>query len=308
VLGFGRDSLPDPKEENQIMLSKRLIARLFLCPILLALVVGVPAFAGSAVVGSVAGSMNATVGGQTLLPNTTLFSGDSLQVRDGVAVIALGSTSRMVFGRDTVASFLRASSEVTVLLDQGDVSLFHAENSAPVRVKVGDVSVVPLTGFKTLGEVVMLNGALVVTTKEGELRVNDKGKLINVAKGKSITVYPSSDAPQAAGNPPSGRHVSGATLWGAASTIAGGTAAVLAGIAISRAGNANDNASTAASNAAAAASAASAAASAASAAASLANAAAIASGCVLNLEANEAGKASPYTPPTGVSCGNPATW
>jgi len=290
------------------MSRKLLNVPLCLCLTLLALVLAVPTFAGSAVVGSVAGSMNATVGGQTLLPNTTLYSGDSLQVRDGVAVVALGSTSRMVFGRDTVASFLRDSNELTVLLNQGDVSLYHAENSTTVRVKVADVSVVPLPGIKTLGEVVMLNGAMVVTTKEGELRVNDKGKIINVAKGKSITVYPSTDAPQNTGTPPSGKHVSGATLWGATSTIAAGTAAVLAGVAISRAGSANNSANTAASNAAAAASAASAAASAASAAASAANAAAIASGCALNLEANSMGKASPYTPPPGVSCSNPATW
>ena len=50
------------------MLSKHLIVRLSLCLVLLGLVAAVPVFAGSAVVGSVAGSMNATVGGQTLLP------------------------------------------------------------------------------------------------------------------------------------------------------------------------------------------------------------------------------------------------
>jgi len=106
------------------MLSKDSIARFSLYLILLGLVSVVPAFAGSAVIGSVAGSMNATVSGQTLLPNTTLFSGDNLQVKDGVAVVALGSASRMVFGHDTVASFLRDSNEVTVLLSQGNVSVF----------------------------------------------------------------------------------------------------------------------------------------------------------------------------------------
>ena len=114
------------------MLSKHRIARLPLCLVLLGLVAALPAFAGSAVVGSVAGSMNATVGGQTLLPNTTLFSGDSLEVKDGVAVVALGSASRLVFGRDTVASFLRDSNEVTVLLGQGNVSVFHEIGRAHV--------------------------------------------------------------------------------------------------------------------------------------------------------------------------------
>ena len=81
------------------MLSKHRVVSLSLCLVVLGLVSAVPVFAGSALVGLVAGSMNATVGGQTLLPNTTLFSGDSLQVKDGVAVVALGSASRIVFGR-----------------------------------------------------------------------------------------------------------------------------------------------------------------------------------------------------------------
>jgi len=284
------------------MLSKHRIVSLSLCLVVLGLVSAVPVFAGSALVGLVAGSMNATMGGQTLLPNTTLFSGDSLQVKDGVAVVALGSASRIVFGRDTVASFLRDSNEVTVLLGQGSVSVFHAEDTTGVRVKVGDVSVVPVSGFKTLGEVATLNGAIVVTAKEGMLRVEGNGQVVNVAKGKTITVAPRASAPQGGGNAPSGHHTSGATLWGVTGTVLGGTAIILGAIAESKASTASDNASSAASAAAAAASTAAAALSAADAAASAAAAEANALGCALNILANEEGKASPYTPPSGESC------
>jgi hypothetical protein len=299
------------------MLSKHCIARFSLCLILLGSVAALPALAGSAVVGSVAGSMNATVGGQTLLPNTTLFSGDSLQVKDGVAVVALGSASRMVFGRDTAASFLRDSNEVIVLLSQGNVSVFHDAEGMPVRMKIGDISVVPVSGFKTLGEVAMLNGAVVVTAKEGTLRVEGNGQVINVAKGKTITVVPAANAPQGGGKPPAGagRVGGGSVALEAGALGAGGAAAILAGVALSRAGDAKTEAAAADSAAASAATAASAAAAAASAAAATASAAAaaasyaaIASGCALNLEANSLGKASPYTPPTGVSCSNQATW
>jgi len=285
------------------MLSKFQNARLTLCLIFLGLVVTVPAFCGSAVVGSVAGSMNATVGGQTLLPNTTLFSGDSLQVKDGVAVIAVGSTSRMVFGHNTSASFQRDANEVTVLLDQGDVSLFNAEGTMPVRVKVGNVSVAPLAGIKTLGEVAMLNGTAVITAKEGTLRVEGNGPAVNVVKGKTITVNTKAGAPQGGGNPPSGRHVSSEGMWmGAAAGLAGGALAVGA-VALSRAGTASDNASSAASEAAVAASNAAAATSAADSAASAAASAANSVGCALNvLAAQEGQPTSPYTPPTGMSC------
>jgi len=238
------------------MFSKHSMARFSLYLILLGLVAAIPAFAGSAVVGSVAGSMNATVGGQTLLPNTALFSGDSLRVNDGVAVVAIGSSSRMVFGRNTVASFNRDSNEVTVLLGQGDVSVFHDADGMPVRMKIGDVSVVPVSGFKTLGEVAMLNGAVVVTTKDGALRVDDgNGQVVNVAKGKTITVTPRAKAPQAGG---AGRccGAGGSTILEVATIGAAGIAAILAGVAVSRAGNANTNATAAASAAASAASAA----------------------------------------------------
>jgi len=288
------------------MFSKHLVVRLSLCLVLLGLVAAVPVFAGSAVVGSVAGSMNATVGGQTLLPNTTLFSGDSLQVKDGLAVVALGSASRIVLGRDTVASFLRDSNEVTVLLGQGNVSVFHDADGMPVRMKIGDVSVVPVSGFKTLGEVAMLNGSVVVTAKEGMLRVEGNGPAVNVAKGKTITVVPRTNAPQ---NPPGAGRIGGGNVYLEAGALgASAIAAILAGLAESRASDAKTDATDAASAAAAAAAAASAAVAAANAAASAEAASEIDLGCALNTLANSLGKPSPYTPPSGVSCSNPSTW
>jgi hypothetical protein len=227
----------------------------------------------------------------------------------------------LVFGRDTMASFLRDSNEVTVLLGQGNVSLFHDVDGTPVRMKIGEISVVPVSGFKTLGEVATLNGAVVVSTKEGLLRIEGNGPVIDVAKGKTITVTPRISAPQGGGKAPAGGGA-GRCCGGGASTAleagalgAGGLAAILAGVAMSRSGTASTNASAADSAAAAAASAAAAAASAAAAAASAAaaalsqaNAAAIAAGCALNSVANSMGKPSPYTPPPGVSCYNSSTW
>ena len=218
-----------------------------------ALVAAVPMFAGSAVVGSVAGSMNATLGGQALMPNTTVFSGDSLQVNDGAAVVAIGQGSRLVFGRETMASFLRDAGEVTVLLGQGNVSMYQAQAGVGLRVKVGTVSVLPVAGFKTLGEVAMVNGAVIVTAKEGKLRVEGNGPAVEVVKGKTITVdAKAARAPQGG----AGAAVSSATALQVGSIAAGGTSAVLSGVAISRAGDAKDAATAANSTAASAVSAA----------------------------------------------------
>jgi hypothetical protein len=217
--------------------------------------------------------MNASVGGQSLLPNTTIFSGDSLQVRDGVAVIAVGKNSRVVFGRDTVASFLRDTDEVTVLLSQGNVSLLHPTDGTPVRVKAGEITVTSAAGFKTLGEIAMLNGSVVITAKEGSLQVDARGATKNVTKGQTIVISPrTADKKKGAGNAGWGNN--GSTYFDVAILAAAGTGAILAGVAMSRAGNANDNAVLAISAGNAAISAANAATSAANTAGSTASAAA----------------------------------
>jgi len=254
---------------------KNLVWHVSLCALLVGAVAAVPAVAGSAVIGSVAGSMNATVAGQALLPNTTIFSGDSLQVRDGVAVIAVGNSSRVIFGRDTVASFLREPNEITVLLSQGNVSMLHPNDGTPVRVKAGQISITPAPGFKTLGEVAMLNGSLVVTAKEGALQVDGQGVTKNVAKGQTIVISPKTDR----GKSGAGAAGAGATFGGGSAALevatlgAAGAAAILAGVAMSRAGTASSNANAAIAAANTAASNASAATSAANAATSAANAA-----------------------------------
>jgi hypothetical protein len=277
--------------------------------VLAALVAQAPAFAGSAVIGSVAGSLNATVGGQALVPNSVIFSGDSLQVRDGAAVIALENGSRMAFGRETEASFLRGSSGVEVLLGRGDVSMYQSDGRMGIAVKAGEYEVRPATGYKTLGEVAMLNGLVTVTSKEGALKVEGGGQTIEVAQGKTITLgvkTARAPLPQTGGSQNLG---GGSTLLEAGALAAGAVAAILAGVAISKA----DDATSAANSAASAANAANTTATAAESAANAANSAATnaannanLAGCALdtiNEEIYGVGVLpSPYLPPTGYSC------
>ena len=278
------------------MFRKNIRARLTLLVLLGVMVASVSAFAGSAVIGSVAGSMNATIGGQALMPNTTVFSGDSLAVKDGAAVVAVGQGSRLVFGRETVASFLRSENEVTVLLGQGNVSVYHPSDRVELRVKVGEISVLPAAGYKTLGEVAMLNGTVVVTTKEGLLRVEGSGPAVEVAKGKTITVQPkAARSPQGAGS--GAASLGGGAALQVGSIAAGATATVLSATAIVRAGDARDAAESASSSAASAASAADSAEAAADAATDTANAA----GCALN-DTGLLPPASEFVPPDGSSC------
>jgi len=264
----------------------------------------VPMMAGSAAIGSVAGSRNATLSGQAVVPNTTVFSGDSLQVQDGVAVVAMDQGSRVVFGQQTEASFLRAGNDVTVLLGHGNVSMYHPGQSLGLRVKAGDVTVKAASGYKTLGEVAMLNGAVQVTAKEGMLQVEGQGRTQEVGQGKTVTV-PVNTARAPMPDPPSSNaHITTSTALGWLAVGAGGTAAVLAGIGMSRSNDAKaaaNAATTAANNATTAANNA-------TTAANNAGNASNAVGCALNLmnaeENVEEGDhtPSPYVPPTGYSC------
>ncbi len=282
------------------MSSKNLKVQVYLLCLVMGIVAAAPAFAGSAVIGSVAGSINATMGGQALMPNTVIFSGDSLQVKDGAAVVALGS-SRMAFGRQTTVSFLRDSNEVTVLLSRGNLSMYHTQDGVALRVKVGDVTVLPAKGFKTLGEVAMVGDSVVITAKEGSFRVEGNGSALEVAKGKMITLPVKGGTVGAARPSPAGAPVGGdnATLLGYTATAAGGIAAILAAIAISRANGAKDAANAANTTAGNAVTAANAA----TAAANTGNANAIAAGCALNVVALTLDVPSPFTPTGGTAPG-----
>jgi hypothetical protein len=298
------------------MSMKHYTLRTLIMLLLLGVMAVAPVYAGSAVIGSVAGSLNATVGGQALAPSTVIFSGDSLQVKDGAAVVALDNGNRMAFGRETEASFLREASIVEVVLGHGNVSMYQANNGTGLMVKAGDYEITPTAGYKTLGEVAMLNGVVTVTSKQGSLRVDGEGRTQNVTQGKSIrlnTRTARTPAPQTGGS----QALSSSTdeLLDVGALAAGVVAAILAGIAISRADDARDAANSATSAADAAGSAASAADSAALAAGATAAAAANnanLAGCAIDVVNEEIygvnsttgmpNKPSPYMPVSPYAC------
>ena len=279
------------------MATKGASARVSLLLLIFGLLAAGSAFAGSLIVGSVAGATNASLGGQALVAGNTIFSGDNLRVSDGSAVVTIGSGSRMVFGKDSVASFGRNASEVTAFLSKGNVSVYHpAEDQALLRLRIGNLSIAPGKGFKTLGEVAMTTDTLIVTTKEGSLRVEGNGKTTEILKGQSAKFIPKvARSPQQAGGAQTyGGGASSAVMWIA--VAAGATAAILAGLAMSRASDARDasNAATAAANKA------DTDALAAGAAATTANQNSVAAGCALN-KLFPGSNPSPFVP-VGQSC------
>lgn len=291
----------------------RVVAHVF---VLLVAIACIPAFAGEPVVGSVAGGMNATISGRPAIPSSVVFNGDSLKVTDGATVIVLSDGSRLMFGSDSIASFAREGNQVTVRLDRGSISVYHANTNPSLRIQVNNVSISPASGLKTLGQVAALKGATVVTSTEGLLKVEQNGSTTEVAQGKTITIKGKTARSPLPGPPQGGG--GGSTALEAGALGAGAVAAILAGIGISRANDARDAANAANATAAKADSDAQAATSAAAmadadamAAASVATATANSVGCALNIISVQNGlfidpttgqPASPYTPPSGQSC------
>ena len=232
------------------MSAKRAMVRPFQIFVLLVGLGVLPVLAASAVVGSVAGSLNTTMGGRALEPNTTLFSGDSLQVKDGAAVIALEAGSRMVFGRQTTAKFLREADAVTVTLNEGNVSIYHPQAGTAVRVKVGELVIEPGKGYTTEGDVAMLGGSVVVTAKDGTLKVASGKRAMEVKKGQTMTIPQTARAPQAGGGGTTGGAVAEHTWTLSNGLELGGLAASGVGIGVGIAAkNSADDATTAANNA-----------------------------------------------------------
>jgi len=170
------------------MTGKNFVSQVVLAAVFFATVTPPHAVCGSAAIGTIAGSLHATVGGEAIQPDTVVFSGDSLRVADGAAVVAMNTGSRVILGQRTAASFLQGSNEVIVVLEQGNVLMYHPASAAPLRVRLGALSVGSVKGFNTRGDVAMLHGVAVVTAKEGVLRLERNGSVMEVRKGQTVTV------------------------------------------------------------------------------------------------------------------------
>jgi len=264
--------------------------------LMLCVFASIPAIAGSAVVGSVAGSMNTTISGQAVPPGYTILSGDSLKVQDGSAVLAVGKGSRMVFGRYSNVTFERDSQSISARMTSGDVSLFRpTDDPNALRVLVGNVTIEPAGGYKTLGEVALLNDVVVVSAKQGLVKVSwPDGKTTDVPAGKALKLAPKNGrAPQAAGG---SQHYG--TDWDKTLDLIGAgvgvVAAILAGIAIEHANDATNAANEANQNALAAIQ-----------AAQNAENASNAAFCAILAAWNKSfPPASQIQPPSGISCGS----
>jgi hypothetical protein len=191
---------------------------------------------GPDAVGSLVGSRNAMLDGHAPLPHTVLLSGDKVAVKDGLAMVTLERGNRMILGRDSEALFLREAGMLTVRVARGHLSVYHSADGSGLRVNAGGVIVAPGRGSGTLGEISLADGLLVVTARDGRLKVEKEGARREVEKGHTLTVaVTAGGTPKAAGlGNPSARPVFSHKTAVAAGAASGGAGAALSSIALTR--------------------------------------------------------------------------
>ena len=196
------------------------------------------------VVGQVTLTQATTLDGQPVKAQTTVFSGDTLAVGEGVAVLVVGSGSQVRLGSDTVANFIKEGDVIIVQLEKGIVSISSAKDGL-VKVTATGMEISPVGRFKTIGHIAMLGvtpGSLSVTAREGSLKITQPGSSpVTVTSGSTIIVRTQT----AAGAPaPQGGSGGSGTLVGVAAGASIGTLIVSA-VAASKAGDANSSANSA---------------------------------------------------------------
>jgi hypothetical protein len=143
---------------------------------------------GPDAIGSLVGSRNAVLDGHAPLPHTVLLNGDKVAVNSGLAMVTLDRGNRMILGSDSEAVFLREADVLTVRVARGHLSFYHPVDGSRLQVKAGDVTVAPAGAPGTLGELSLADGLLVVTAKDGGLKVEKDGATRVVERGRTLTV------------------------------------------------------------------------------------------------------------------------
>lgn len=186
---------------------------------------------GPDAVGSLVGSRNATLDGEKPLPHTVILSGDKLSVRDGLAMVTLDRGNRMVLGAKSEALFLREAKTLTVMMAHGNLSIYHPADGSGLRIKAGVVTVAPADGRKSVGEIALAGGTLLVTAKDGRLKIEKDGTTSEVGKGDTLAIATAARG-AAASNLPGNLHLKYApdhkALSGVGSSAGGASTAALA--------------------------------------------------------------------------------
>jgi hypothetical protein len=179
-----------------------MLVRKSLAFVLVALM-ALPGYGNPAAVGIVQGSNDATLRGTNLIPGTTVYSGDVVQVgENGNAQIALGGNSQLVLAQNSMAELRHSSAKEPIQIDvQNGFARFRSSAASPVIALLGDATIRSANGdgigaIKITGA----NSAL-ISAEQGSLVVTpaNTSTATTIPQGMVLTVTMQPDSPQQSG-------------------------------------------------------------------------------------------------------------
>ena len=166
-----------------------MIARQLFASVLVGLLASPAWCATNPVVGTAGPSQAATVRGAGLLPGTTLFSGDTVDVgARGDAALSFGRGSMARLGQETTLRLEKGDSRVAFELLRGRVA-FRSSVELPVEARLADASILPANGLAAVGVMAFRSPKVVVITAEkGALlvRTAHDARSVSLREGESL--------------------------------------------------------------------------------------------------------------------------
>lgn len=166
-----------------------MIARQFLASVLVGLLAAPAWAATNPVVGTAGPSQAASVRGAGLLPGTTLFNGDTVDVgARGDAALSFGHGSMVRLSEETTLRLEKGDNRVAFELVRGRVA-FRSSEQLPVEAHLADANIHSANGLAAVGVLAFRTPKLVVVTAEkGSLLISTAhdAKSVSLREGESV--------------------------------------------------------------------------------------------------------------------------
>jgi hypothetical protein len=166
-----------------------MIVRQLLASVLVGLLAAPAWAATNPVVGTAGPSQAATLRGAGLLPGTTLFSGDTVDVgARGGAALSFGRGSMVRLSEETTLRLEKGDNRVAFELLRGRVA-FRSSEQLPVEAHLADANIHSANGLAAVGVLAFRTPKLVVVSAEkGSLLISTAhdAKSISLREGESV--------------------------------------------------------------------------------------------------------------------------
>lgn len=208
-----------------------MIGRPALASLLILLLAG-PSWGNPDIVGTVGMSRAATVRGIALLPGSTVFSGDAIQVGpDGNVWLALADGGAVYVAGDSRILLSKADNRLQFELVQGSAAFRFSGHASEARL--ADAKIRPGGSGRASGILVVPDAkSAVIAAQEGELvlTTSHDGKTVTLHAGEAIEVALAPEQQQAPGPAPAKAALSGKQVL----ILSAVTAAVATAVALYR--------------------------------------------------------------------------